>query len=76
MSTLTQEILEICERLPEGKVAAVADFARALQRGDESPADAAWERIIAEEKRRPKFDAFMREAFAASTPEPLDTSRL
>jgi hypothetical protein len=76
MSKLTKEILEICEHLPEGKVAAIVDFARALQRGDESPADAAWERILAENRHRPKLEAFISAAVAESEPRPLDRSRL
>ena len=76
MSKLTEEIIEICEHLPEGKVAAIADFARALQRGDESPADAAWERILAENRHRPKLDAFISAAVAESESQSLDGSRL
>ena len=71
MSTLTQEIVDICESLPAEKVAAVARFARLLQDGDE-----AWERIIAEKDARPKLEEFMRRAFADGEDEPLDLRRL
>ena len=76
MSTLTQEIIEICESLPEENVAAVAKFARALREGGQLPGDAAWERIIAETGPRPKLDEFMRKAFADGDDEPLDAARL
>ena len=72
MSILTQEIVEICDSLPEEKVAAVAKFARALQHGTESPGDAAWERILSETSPRPKLDEFMQRAFADGPEEALD----
>ena len=76
MSTLTQEIIEICASLPEENVAAVAKSARALRASGELPGDAAWERIIAETSPRPKLDEFMRQAFAEGDDEPLDAGRL
>ena len=76
MSTLTQEIVEICDSLPEEKVAALAKFARALQHGTESPGDAAWERILSETSPRPKFEEFMQRAFADGEDESLDSKRL
>ncbi len=76
MSTLTEEIIEICDSLPEEKVAAVAKFARALQHGADSPGDAAWERIISETSPRPKFEEFMQRAFADGEEEALDPKRL
>ena len=75
MSTLTQEIVEICEALPEENVAEVVKFARALQQTGETPVDAAWERIIAAAPR-PRLDEFMRLAFADGAEEPLDPQRL
>jgi hypothetical protein len=49
MSVKTQELLSICEQLPEAKRVEVADFARFLlaHQGDER-----WEQIIAEAQPR------------------------
>ena len=57
-------------------MAAVVKFARAPREGGELPADAAWERIIAETGPRPKLDEFMRKAFAEGDDEALDAGRL
>ena len=76
MRTLTQEIVEICEALPDENVAEVVKFARALQQTGETPGDAAWERIIATAAPRPRLDEFMRLAFAEGDDEPLDPRRL
>jgi hypothetical protein len=72
MSAETQELLSICEQLPEAKRVEVADFARFLlaQQGDER-----WEQIIAETKARPKLDAFLNES-AREGSQPLDLDRL
>jgi hypothetical protein len=72
MSAETQELLSICEQLPEAKRAEVADFARFLlaREGDER-----WEQIIGETKPRPKLEAFLKES-AAEGAEPLDLERL
>jgi hypothetical protein len=72
MSVETQELLSICEQLPEAKRAEVADFARFLlaREGDER-----WEQIIAEAKPRPKLEAFLKES-AAEGSQPLDLDRL
>ena len=72
MSSETQEVLDICEQLPEAKRVEVADFARFLlaREGDER-----WEQIIAETKPRPKLEAFLKES-AAEGSEPLDLDRL
>ena len=73
MSDTTQEILRVCEALPENKQAEVADFARfLLSRQD----DEAWERILAESKSRPRLDAFLCESQAEGGEEALDTNRL
>jgi len=66
MSSATQEIIRVCESLPPDKQIEVADFARFLlaRQGDE-----AWERILSEEKTRPRETA-------AEGDEPLDPSRL
>ncbi len=76
MSSLTQEIIELCEALPEPKRAEVADFARFLLARQEDPADLAWERIMAEKQPRPKFEAFLRESAAEGGDQPLDLERL
>ena len=72
MSAETQELVDICEQLPEAKRVEVADFARFLlaQQGDER-----WEQIIAETKARPKLDAFLKES-AGEGSQPLDLDRL
>ncbi len=72
MSTDTQQLIEICEQLPEAKRVEVADFARFLlaQEGDER-----WEQIIASATPRPKLDAFLKQS-AMEGSEPLDPDRL
>ena len=72
MSVETQELLNICEQLPEAKRVEVADFARFLlaREGNER-----WEQIIAETKPRPKLEAFLKES-AGEGSEPLDLDRL
>jgi hypothetical protein len=72
MSTATEEILRACQALPPEKQAEVADFARFLLARQD---DQAWERILAEEKRRPRLEAFLRES-AAEGDEPLGPERL
>ena len=72
MSTETQELVRICEALPESKRAEVADFARFLlaQQDDEQ-----WEQLIGSDQRRPKLDAFLRES-ATEPATLLDCGRL
>ncbi|MCI0364376.1 MAG: DUF2281 domain-containing protein [Phycisphaerales bacterium] len=72
MSPDTQELIRICEQLPEDQRAEVADFARFLLARHE---DEAWERTIADPRSRPKLDAFVREALAEGI-EPLDVDSL
>lgn len=72
MSIDTQEVVRLCELLPERERAEVADFARFLLARHE---DAAWEQTIADPKPRPRLDAFLR-ASKAEGAEPLDTDRL
>lgn len=57
MSGATAEIIEVCEALPIEKRLEVIDFARflLLQQGDEQ-----WEKIISEEKVRPRLDEFLK----------------
>ena len=71
MSNETQELIRICEQLPQDKRAEVADFARFLlaREGDER-----WERLLAQPAPRPKLGEFLKQ----STTEPaslLDTAR-
>jgi hypothetical protein len=72
MSVETQELLSICEQLPEAKRVELADFARFLlaREGDER-----WEQIISETKPRPKLEAFLKES-ADEVAEPMDLKRL
>ena len=72
MSNDTQELIRICEQLPESKRAEVADFARFLlaREGDER-----WEQIIQSPAPRPKLEAFLKESKQEPT-EPLDLDRL
>jgi len=72
MSTDAQELIRICEQLPEGEQAAVVDFARFLLAKHE---DDAWERTIADPRPRPKLDEFVRAAVAEGI-EPLDVNKL
>jgi hypothetical protein len=72
MSTDTQELIRICEQLPQARRAEVADFARFLLARE---ADERWEQIIASPARRTKLDAFLQES-AKEAAEPLDPNRL
>lgn len=68
----TEELRRICEALPEGERAEVADFARFLLAKHE---DEAWERTVADPRRRPKLHEFVSEALAEGS-EPLDADKL
>jgi hypothetical protein len=72
MSSTTEEIIQVCEVLPPGKQAELADFARFLLARQD---DEAWERCIAYPQARPRLDTFLRDS-AAEADEPLDPSRL
>ena len=72
MSMETQELIRICESLPEDKRAEVADFARFLLARED---DERWEQLIASGQRRPKLDAFLRQS-AAEPSTPMDLDRL
>jgi hypothetical protein len=72
MSMETEELMRICESLPEDKRAEVADFARFLLARED---DERWERLIAFGQNRPKLDAFLRQS-AAEPSTPLDLDRL
>lgn len=73
MSSETQEVMDICEQLPDVARAEVADFARFLLAKHKNilNEDEAWERTIADGRRRPKLDEFVRAAMAEGS-EPLD----
>ncbi len=75
MSTATQEIIRLCEALPDHKRAEVVDFARFLLNQSEQPGDAAWEARLADPKPRGKLSEFLHEA-ATEGAEPLDIKRL
>ena len=72
MSTETQELIRICEQLPEAERAELADFARFLLAKRQ---DDAWERTIADPRPRPKLDEFVRAAMAEGS-APLDPESL
>jgi hypothetical protein len=72
MSAETQELLNICEQLPEAERSEVADFARFLLAKHD---DEAWERTITDARPRPKLDEFVRQALAEGS-EPLDLDKL
>ena len=72
MSSMTEEIIQVCEALPIEKQAELADFARFLLARQD---DEAWERLLAYPRTRPRLDAFLRDS-AAEGDEPLDPGRL
>jgi len=72
MSGETQELVRICEQLPEAERAEVADFARFLLAKLE---DTDWERTVADRKPRPRLEAFVRSALEEGS-EPLDPDKL
>ncbi len=72
MSIDTQELIRICQRLPEAKLVELADFARFLLAQED---DERWEQIIASPTPRPKLNAFLEES-ARDTAEPLDPDLL
>lgn len=67
--------------LPAEKQSSVLDYVRFMKhqaQAEEEGAedgDAAWERIIADSRPRPKLEAFMKAAMAEGS-EPLDLARL
>jgi hypothetical protein len=71
MNVETEELIRICESLPEAKRAEVADFARFLLARED---DERWEQLIAF-GQRPKLDAFLRQS-AAEPSTPMDLDRL
>ena len=75
MSTATQEIIRLCEALPDHKRAEVADFARFLLSRTEHPGDAAWESRLADPQPRKNLVEFLRDGLSTGD-EPLDIKRL
>ncbi len=76
MSTGTQEIIRLCEALPDDKRTEVADFARFLLARAEHLGDLAWEQRLADLRPLPKLEAFLRESAAEGNDAPLDLKRL
>jgi hypothetical protein len=72
VSSETEEIIRICEALPENKRTEVTDFARFLLAQQD---DARWEELLDDERPRPKLEKFVREALAEGS-EALDLERL
>ena len=72
MSSETEELVRICESLPESKRAEVTDFARFLLDREQ---DERWEGALADSRPRPKLDDFVRSAMAEGS-EPLDPEKL
>jgi hypothetical protein len=65
------EIIDELPKLNETERRAVLEKLRELAHQD----DAQWERIIADPRRRPKLEAFVKEALSEGS-EPLDLERL
>jgi hypothetical protein len=72
MSQTTEEIIRVCQALPEEKQVELVDFARFLLARQD---DEAWERTLSKNRARPRLDKFLKES-AAEGDEPLDQSRL
>lgn len=72
MSSTTEEIIQVCEALPDDKREELADFARFLLARQD---DEAWERRLAYPQGRPRLEAFLRDS-AAGGDETLDPKRL
>mgnify|MGYP006299947743 CR=1 FL=1 len=72
MTRETEELIDICEKLPDAKRLEVTDFARFLlaQQDDER-----WEQIIDSPGKRPKLEAFLEQS-AAESESPLDIDQL
>jgi hypothetical protein len=72
MSSETQDLVRICEALPQDKRVEVADFARFLLAQQDNER---WEQVLNDPRPRPKLEAFLRES-AAEGESPLDPDRL
>jgi hypothetical protein len=73
MSTQTEELIRICEALPEDKRVEVTDFAQFLL---ERQSDARWEAIIGDPKPRPKLEAFLAASREEGGESPLEVERM
>jgi hypothetical protein len=73
MSTISQQLVRICEALPEDKRIELADFAQFLL---DRQNDERWERIIDDPRPRPKLEAFMQASRAEGGESPLDPEQL
>jgi hypothetical protein len=71
MSTQTEELIRICEALPEEKRAEVTDFAQFLL---DRQGDARWEEIITNPRPSPKLAAFLEASRAEGGETPLGHS--
>jgi hypothetical protein len=72
MGTDTQELIRICEQLPEPQRAELADFARFLLA---KQTDDAWERTTSQSHPHPKLRQFVRDSLAEGS-EPLDPDHM
>jgi hypothetical protein len=72
MSAETEELIQICDALPQAKRLEVTDFARFLLARE---TDEAWERALGDPPGHPKLEAFVKNALAEGS-EPLDLNRL
>lgn len=72
MTLVTQEIVAVCEALPDEKRSEVIDFARFLLSQQD---DASWEELIADTKLRPRLEQFLKDS-AQEADEPLQVNRL
>jgi len=72
MSIETEELIRICDALPQEKRTEVADFARFLLARE---SDEAWERTLGDPSGRPKLDVFVKDALAEGS-ESLDLDRM
>lgn len=79
---LSARIAEEAASLPPEKQSAVLDFVLSIKESavsasaaTEEDGDAAWERIIADPRPRPKLDAYLKSIEGEET-EPMDIDRL
>ncbi len=74
---LASLIAEEAATLPAEKQSSVLDYVLFIkQQATVEDGDAAWERIIADTRPRPKLIAYMEAAMAEGESEPLDLDRL
>ncbi len=73
MSTQTDELIRICEALPEEKRTEVTDFAQFLL---DRQGDTRWEEIIANPKPSSKLEAFIEASRSEGGEAPLDLNQM